>query len=64
VSFVKGAGHDLYIRAQNFARGQIPAETVEHGQGVRGHGGTSPLNDVAVIIVMRGFDQRDMKSFA
>ena len=46
---------------QEILRRTVAGEAVEYGQGVRGNGRAQPLNDIAIIVVMRRFDQHELE---
>ena len=63
VGFVEGADFDFDLLAQHAALSAIERQAVQHGQRIGRNGGAEPLDDVAVIVVMRRLDQHQRESF-
>ena len=60
IGLVQGAHPDLHTRAQHLALGAVQGDTVHGGQAVRRQGGAPPLDHIAVVVVMRRLDPKDM----
>ena len=58
IGLVKGVDVDRDVIAEHAAGGAILRQPVERRQRVRWYGGSKPLDDVAVVIVMRRLDQQ------
>jgi hypothetical protein len=50
---------DLNIGAEHLAGAAVQRETVHHRQRVRWHSGAKPLDDVAVVVIVRGLDKHN-----
>ena len=50
------------VGSEHAALPRIPTQAVKHGERVRRHEGAHPLNDVAVVVVMRRLDQHELKA--
>src|SRR5579864_672588 len=62
VGFITGGDVDFDVVAQQAARFRIQGEAVHDGEGIRGDGGAKPLNQVAIVVVVGGFDEDQLKS--
>ena len=49
--------------AEDAASPAIERESVQHGQGIRRNRRAEPLNDVAIVVVMRRLDEVERKPF-
>ena len=61
VALVIGLDNDLGILAENMRLGAFDQEAVDAGEAVRGNRRAAPLDDIAVVVVMRRLDQDDRK---
>src|SRR5512144_2065529 len=61
VGFIIGAQSDLDILAQNLAGGRFRRKSVNRCQGVGRHDRTEPLDDVAVVVIVRRLDENEME---
>ena len=59
VALVVNLDLDLDVRAENMALRAFVKQAVDAGQAVRGDGRAPPLDDVAVIVIVRRLDQND-----
>jgi hypothetical protein len=57
VGFVESGDDEFGIVAEDAAALGLEREAVEDGEGVRRNRGAEPLDDVAVVVVMRWLDQ-------
>ena len=57
VALVIGLDLDIRVRAERFARGAFGDQAVHAGEAIGGDGRAPPLDDVAVRIIVRRFDQ-------
>ena len=62
IGFVEAVDLELDIRAQGLLLGAGLGEPVEHRQGVGRDCRSVPLNDIAVVVVMRGLDQHEAEA--
>ena len=62
VGFVEGADFDFDIVAKHAALFAIERQAVEHSQRIRRNGGTEPLDDIAIVVVVRRLDQHQRES--
>src|SRR5262249_8906944 len=61
IGLVKRMNVDLDIRPEHAPLGAILRETVERGERSRRYRGTQPLDDVAIVVVMRRLHQYEAK---
>ena len=50
---------DIDVGAENVRFGAFQQQAIDAGQAVRGDGRAAPLDDIAVVVVMRRLDQND-----
>jgi hypothetical protein len=62
VDFVEGVDVDVDIIAEHAAVGAILGETVQRGQRIRRDRRAQPLDDIAVVVVMRRLDQQEAET--
>jgi len=62
VGFIEGADLDLRDGAEDAALFAIKGEAVEHSQRIGWNCGTEPLDDVAIVVIVRGLDQHQRES--
>jgi hypothetical protein len=62
VDLVEGMDVEVDIVAEDAALGAILGEAVQRGQRVRRHRRAHPLDDIAVLVVMRRLDQQEAKT--
>jgi hypothetical protein len=62
VALVEGFDLDLGIRTERMRLRAMLDQRVDAGQAIGGNVRASPLNDVAIGVVMRRLDQRDSES--
>ncbi|MGO8797769.1 MAG: hypothetical protein ACLQE9_19760 [Roseiarcus sp.] len=64
IGFVKRMNFNLDGAAERMSRATILRKSMQHGERVGGNGGTRPLNDIAVIVVVRWLDQIEQEPVA
>jgi hypothetical protein len=64
VVFIDGLDAYIDVGAEDAAVGAIEHEAVHDGEGVRGNGRAEPLDDVAVVVVVRRLDEDEREVFA
>jgi hypothetical protein len=57
IALIEGGDDHVDILAQHGALFAVERQAVQHRQRIRGNGGAELLDDVAVIVVVRGLDQ-------
>src|SRR5262249_41208567 len=62
IGLVKRMNVDLDIRPEHAALGAILRETIERGERSRRYRRTQPLDDVAIVVVMRRLHQHEAKT--
>ncbi len=62
VVLIHGLDVDLNLRPEHAARAAVEREAVHHRQRVRRHGGAEPLDDVAIVVIVRGLDEDDREA--
>src|SRR5260370_37636802 len=63
VRLVEGRDVDLHVIAQNTALLAIQGQAIHHRQGVGWNGGTKPLDDVTIVVIVRWLNQHQGKMF-
>ncbi len=53
---------DVDVVADDLPRAAVVDQAIDRCEGIRGYGGAEPLDDVAVIVVVRRLYQNDEKS--
>ena len=61
VGLVGDGDADLDVVAEDASLRAIGRQPVEHGQGVGGDVGARPLDHIAVVIIVGGFDEQELK---
>lgn len=61
VAFIVGFDLNSRVRSEHLPVGAIPDQPVNAGKAVRRDQTPSPLDDVSVVIVVRGLDQNDLE---
>jgi hypothetical protein len=61
IALVIGVDLDLDLGAQDPRLGAFGQEAVDARQAVGGNGRAAPLNDIALLVVMRGLDQDNLE---
>jgi hypothetical protein len=64
VGFVPGGDSDVNVFAQDTALGAIHPEAIKRRQRIGRDRRARPLDDVALVIVVRGLDQKKMEQFS
>ena len=63
VRLVDGRDLDVDVVAEHAALFAFERQSVQHGQRVRGNGRAQPLDDVAVVVVVRRLDENQREAF-
>jgi hypothetical protein len=64
VRFVQRLDDNVYVIAEHASLLAVERKTVDYRQCIRGNGRSQPLDDVAVIVVVRWLDQDQREAFA
>src|SRR5262245_46921106 len=62
MNLVEDRNVDFGIGTEHGAPRGIAPETIENGKRVRRDEGAQPLNDVAIVVIMRRLDQNQLES--
>ena len=64
IGLIDGENFDIDVFAEHAALGGVIRYAVDAGQRIRRQRRPEPLDDVAVVVVMRRLDEKQHKSFA
>ena len=64
IGLIVGVNLHLHVVAEDLALVAVARQAVKRGEGVRGNGGAVPLDDVAVVVVVRRLDQQQAEAAA
>jgi hypothetical protein len=64
IGLVARGDADLDVLAEHFAPGAVEREPVQRRQGIGRDERTKPLDDVTVVVVVGGLDQKQMEALA
>src|SRR3989338_8776416 len=61
VGLIKGVEPNVHIAAEHVATSALEGEAIQDGEGVGGNRGANPLDDVAIVIIMRWLDHDNIE---
>lgn len=62
IGLIEKMDSDIHVAAQHVSVGAVPGDAGQRRQRVGGYGGAEPLDDIAVVVVVRRLEQHETKT--